>query len=159
MPDPQPQSNPLTPHRKRVVAREVTTEEVKLANRDAATLPPDLVIPSRVPTPPNDPVTVVDPTTLGLRYRRQSHHKAYRFTQLASIASAGCSAVSIFCTLGEDLTVARALAGPALALGLLATILSGHNELAARWRGWAIAATVFAATALALTWIVPALSQ
>lgn len=158
MPDSLPQPSPHSSQRKRVVAREVTAE-VELANREAAALPPEVVIASRVPTPPNDPVTVVDPTTLGRRHRRHSHQKAYRFTQLASVAGAGCSAVSIFCTLGEDVAVARALAGPGVALGLLATVLSGHNHLAARWRGWAIAATVFAATALALTWIVPALSQ
>jgi hypothetical protein len=155
-PDREP-STALTHQRKRVVAREVTAAEVELANRDAAALPPDLIIPSREPAPPNEAVVVVDPTTLGQRHRRHGHHRVYRWTQATTLLSALASTVSIFCTLGEDLVVAKSIAGPALALGLVATVLSGRNTLAARWRGWAIAATVFAATALGLTWIAPAL--
>jgi hypothetical protein len=158
MSDPHlPQPDPAAPHRKRVVAREVT--DIELANRDAATLTPDLILPATQQNAPNDPVTVIDPSTLGRRYRRQGHHRVYRWTQVTAMSAALLAAVSMICTLGEDILVARGLAYPAIALGVLAAVLSGRNTLAARWRGWAIAATVFALTALMMTWIIPALSQ
>src|SRR5215218_3209021 len=108
MSDPQhPQPDPALPaHRKRVVAREVEVTEIERANREAATLTPDVILPTTQKTPPNDPVTVIDPTTLGRRYRRQGHHRVYRWTQLTTMAAALLAAVSMFCTLGEDITLA-----------------------------------------------------
>jgi hypothetical protein len=100
----------------------------------------------------------VDPTVLGYRHRRSSHHRVYRWTQCCTLLAAALSVASIFCTLGEDLFVARWLAAPAVGLGVVATLLAGRTSLSARWRGWAIAALVFAATALALTWALPAMT-
>lgn len=168
MSDPQnPQSDPTAAaaaaaaahHRKRVVAREVS--EIELANRQAAAMTPEALMPAvrRETEPTGEPVTVIDPTTLGRRYRRSGHHRVYRWTQGTTLLSALLSTVSIICTLAEDITVARSLAGPAIGIGLVAAALSGRNTLAARWRGWAMAAVLFGAAALAATWIVPALAQ
>jgi hypothetical protein len=148
----------LPSQRKRVVAREVS--EVELANRDSAALMPEAILPAGIDQAPRaEPVTVIDPTTLGRRYRRQGHHRVYRWTQATTMLAALLAAVSVVCSLAEDILAARWLAGPAIAIGLAAAVLSGRNTLAARWRGWAIAALVFAVTALAATWIVPALGQ
>lgn len=153
-PTPHPDPRAVAP-RKRVVAREVT--EIEAANREAARLAPD-VIPTRAAdhARPADPVVVIDPTTLGGRRRRSSHQRVYRWTQACALLAFLAGGISIVCTI-EDLHLARALAGPAIAVGTLATYLSGRNGLARRWRGWAIASTVFAAFTLALTWLVPAM--
>jgi len=148
-----PEPRPLH-HRKRVVAREVT--EVEAANRAAAALTPDIFTPE-LPRPGNDDAVVVDPTTLGRRYRRSSHHRIYRWTQALSMGGALLAAISVVCTMADDIRLSRALAGPGLVLGVISIVLAGRNSLAARWRGWAIAATVFAAAALSLTWIQPTL--
>jgi hypothetical protein len=149
-------SRALTP-RKRVVARELT--EVEAANRHAAELArADVIIPRAPDSPgPAEPVVVVDPTTLGRRHRRSSHQRIYRWTQSCSILAFLAGGVGIVCLLGEDITVARAVAGPGVALGIIATILAGRTSLSERWRGWAIAAAVFAAAVLLLTWIQPAI--
>jgi hypothetical protein len=164
-----PSDNPSAfPPRKRVIAREVAAEDVEAANREAAGVTPDdlmIVPPPRgdlEDSPPQidfpaEPVTVVDPTTLGGRRRRSSHHRLYRWTQFCTLLSAALSATAVICTTVAEITPARACAIPALALGVVATALSGQSSLSARWRGWAIAALVFAAAALALTWIGPAL--
>jgi hypothetical protein len=147
--------------RKRVVAREVEEAElrqVETANREASAMtPPILVTPVR-PAPIIEPV-VVDPTTLGQRQRRSAHHRVYRWTQLCTMTAALLAAASIICSMVDEIHPARACAAPALGLGVLAIILSRHNPLAGRWRGWAIAATVFAAAALAFTWIEPAITR
>lgn len=152
-PTPHPESRALTP-RKRVVAREVT--EIEAANVESASLAPD-VIPYRGTErfPPEEPV-VVDPTTLGGRRRRTSHQRVYRWTQACSLVAFLAAGISVICTL-DDIHLALALAAPALVAGAVATYLSGRNSLARRWRGWAIASAVFAAAAVALTWIGPAL--
>jgi hypothetical protein len=54
--------------------------------------------------------------------------------------------------LGESL-VGRILAGIAIGFGLIAVFLSTRTSLSMRWRGWAVAAAVFALAALAVTWI------
>jgi hypothetical protein len=154
---PQPEPRALAP-RKRVVAREVTAE-VEAANVHAANLTPDVIQPERHEADfPADPVVVVDPTTLGHRHRRSAHQKVYRWTQCCTILSALLGVVGIVCLLGEDVLVARCLAAPAVVLGIVATVLSGRTHLSERWRGWAIAAAVFAAAVLALTWIQPAVT-
>jgi hypothetical protein len=153
-PTPQPEPRALAP-RKRVVAREVT--DVEAANIEAASLAPEVIAPARPEQEyPADPVVVVDPTTLGGRRRRTSHQRIYRWTQACSIIAFLAGIVSGICTVAEDLHVARALAAPALAVGALATYLSGRTSLSQRWRGWAIASVVFAAVALGLTWLWPA---
>jgi len=166
-----PSNNPSAfPPRKRVIAREVAAEDIANANREAVGVTrDDLII---VPPPrgdvedyspdratPAEPVTVVDPTTLGGRRRRSSHHRLYRWTQLCTLLSALLSATAVICTTVAEIGPARACAIPALALAATATVLSGRSSLSARWRGWAIAALVFAAAALALTWIGPALAN
>jgi len=144
----------MTP-RKRVVAREVT--EVEAANIEAARLAPD-VIPYRgaPPASPDDPL-VVDPTALGGRRRRTSHQRVYRWTQGCSIIAFLAAGISVICTMADDVHAAVGLAAPAVGVGLAAIHLSGRNSLARRWRGWAIASAVFAAVALALTWLGPAM--
>jgi hypothetical protein len=155
-PTPYPEPRALT-HRKRVIAREVT--EVEAANRDAAGLVPDLISPDAPDAPrhPADPVVVVDPTTLGRRHRRTSHERVYRWT-LACSAIAGLAAVvGLVCAIAEDLAIARGVAIPGIAVGLMATYLSGRNSLAGRLRGWAIASAVFSTVILVMTWVQPAL--
>lgn len=153
-PTPNPEPHALAP-RKRVVAREVT--DVEAANIEAAALSPDVITPGqREHAYPADPVVVVDPTTLGGRRRRTSHQRIYRWTQSCSIIAFLAGGISFLCTILDDLHVARGLAGPAVAIGLLATYLSGRTSLSRRWRGWAIASAVFAGVALGLTWGWPA---
>lgn len=157
MSDTQPQSDPrFLLRRKRVVAREVSEHEVEAANRHSAAITPEEIL-----TPPVDEkldsAIVVDPTTLGYRYRRSSHHRVYRWTQFCTLLGSLLASVSVICTMVDEVAAARACAGPGLALGITAIMLSAHNSLSARWRGWAIASAVFAAAALALTWIQKAL--
>jgi hypothetical protein len=142
-----------------VVAREVT--EIEVANRSAAELAHEVIIPAsssawRDSSPAE--AVVVDPTTLGNRHRRSSHHRVYRWTQACSLLAFVAGGVSVFCTMADDIAVARAVAGPGVVLGVVATILSGRTSLSERWRGWAIAGAVFAAAALLLTWVQPALT-
>ena len=174
--DPPPHSN-LEPHRrKRVVAREVEN------GHDHALAPPNspvdfvivpapirpasfesdavLVIPSAPEPPPEDvrekgpdPLPVVDPTMLGRRHRRSRHHRVYRFTQLTTMLCALAAGVGLFCTMLGDPRVGRILAGIAIGLGAIAVTLSSRTSLSMRWRGWAVAATVFALVALGMTWV------
>jgi hypothetical protein len=167
-----PSNNPgAFPPRKRVVAREVAAEEVEAANRAAAVgvtredlmvVPPpregEVEEPAAEGVIPADPVTVVDPTTLGGRRRRTSHHRLYRWTQACTMVSALLSATAVICTTVAEIGPGRACAIGALAIAAVATVLSGRSSLSERWRGWAIAALVFAAASLALTWIGPALA-
>ena len=150
------------PHRKRVIAREV--DQVEAANRDAAAIPADIVINYNPVTaaaspPALDPPIVVDPTTLGRRHRRSSHHRVYRWTQGCSMLGALLAAVSVICTMADDILLSRWLAAPALGLTVFSIALAGLTSLSARWRGWAIASTVFAAVALSLTWIQPMITR
>src|SRR6185369_16549987 len=102
-------------------------DQVEAANREAADLPADLIIiNSAVATPLDEqqaPV-VVDPTTLGRRYRRSSHHRVYRWTQGCSMLGALLAAISVICTMADDLLVSRWLAAPALGLTFLSIALS-----------------------------------
>jgi hypothetical protein len=165
MSDPSPDL-PALHQRKRVIAREVSEAEVEAANQQAAALAPVEFAPAIVAPGEGlglspaaaEAVTVVDPTTLGRRYRRSSHNKLYRWTQACALSSAGLATASMFCTMGDEVGLGVAGAVPAIALGLTATVLSGRSSLSARWRGWAIATTVFAATALGLTWVQRALT-
>jgi hypothetical protein len=147
--------------RKRVVSREV--QQVEQANRQAAAMDPEAIIEATGTTPsPTDSTEVplvVDPTTLGRRHRRSSHHRIYRWTQACSMLGALLAAVSVICTLFDDILLSRWLAAPALALAFFSIALAGQTSLSARWRGWAIAATVFAAVALGLTWLGPTLTH
>jgi hypothetical protein len=153
-PTPEPEPRALAP-RKRVVAREVT--DVEAANIEAAALAHDVIAPGQKESYHHaDPVVVVDPTTLGGRRRRTSHHRIYRWTQACSIIAGLAGVVSFICTIADDIHVARGLAAPAIAVGVLATYLSGRTSLSQRLRGWAIASAVFAAVALGLTWGWPA---
>jgi hypothetical protein len=181
MSDPQhPQGDPPTPaeppRRKRVVAREIDPAEADDRQdpgppADAAIVPAPvrppsfesdtvLVIPSAPDSSPQDhrtagpdPLPVVDPTLLGQRHRRTRHHRVYRWTQMLTALCGLAAGVSIFCTmLGESL-VGRILAGIATGFGMIAVLLSTRTSLSMRWRGWAVAATVFALVALAITWI------
>ena len=144
--------------RKRVVARELHEREVETANREASALTPPILVTPAQPAPITDPV-VVDPTTLGQRQRRSGHHRVYRWTQFCTMLAALLAAGSIICSMVDEIHPARACAAPAIALGAVAIFCSRHNPLAARWRGWAIAATVFAAAALGFTWIEPAITR
>jgi hypothetical protein len=140
-------SNPgHLPARKRVVAR-----EVEAANRESAALTPEVISPP-VPRPIDEPAAVVDPTQLGRRYRKPGHLKVYRCTQAFTMLCVALSVGGILWTLlAEDVHIGRILPGAGIVVGLAASILSGFNSLAARWRGWAIAATVFAGVVLGLT--------
>jgi hypothetical protein len=145
---------PHFPHRKRVIAREV--DQVEAANRESAALPADIIINSAVETPLDyQAPVVVDPTTLGRRHRRSSHQRIYRWTQGCSMLGALLAAISVICTMADDILLSRWLAAPALGLTVFSIALSGQTSLSARWRGWAIASTVFAAVALSLTWVQP----
>jgi hypothetical protein len=140
-------SNPgRLPSRKRVVAR-----EVEAANVESAGLTPEVITPP-LPPPALEPPAVVDPTLLGGRHRRSSHLKVYRCTQALTMLSAGLAVAGMIWTLlADDISTGQMLSGTALLLGLVASVLSGLNSLAARWRGWAIASAVFAAAVLGLT--------
>ena len=163
MPEPTPQPEPraLAP-RKRVVARDVTAE-VEAAAHDGAELVPAVILPSHeggtasIPADP-DPVPVVDPTLLGPRHRRTSHLRIYRWTQACTLLSGLAGVVGLVCALAEDVHIARWVAGPGVVVGALAAFLAGRTSLSERWRGWAIAAAVFAAATFGFTWVVPALT-
>jgi hypothetical protein len=146
---------PHLPHRKRVIAREV--DQVEAANRESATLPANIIINSAIATPAMEQqaAVVVDPTTLGRRHRRSSHQRIYRWTQACSMLGALLAAVSVICTMADDILLSRWLAAPAVGLTVFSIALSGQTSLSARWRGWAIASAVFAAVALSLTWLQP----
>jgi hypothetical protein len=155
--DPRSQSDPhFLTRRKRVVARQVNETEVEAANLHAAAITPDEILTPAM-AENMDGATVVDPTTLGRRYRRSSHHRVYRWTQFCSFLGSLLAAISVICTMVDEVSPGRACAAPALGLGIGAIVLAGHNSLSARWRGWAIASAVFAAAALLLTWIQKAL--
>jgi hypothetical protein len=157
MSDPRSQSDPhFLLRRKRVVAREVNAGEIEAANRNAATIAPEEVLPPPVDEK-IDAAIVIDPTTLGHRYRRSSHHRIYRWTQFCTLLASLLSAIATICTMVDEIAAARACAWPAIVLGVASIVLSGHNSLSARWRGWAIASAVFAGAALVLTWIQTAL--
>ena len=102
---------------------------------------------------PGETLPVVDPTILGARRRRPEHHRLYRHTQYLTLFCAALSAAAVICTMFDEPLVGRWLAGGALVPGIAAWITSGKSDLSRRWRGWAIAATVFAAVALGLTWV------
>jgi hypothetical protein len=141
--------------RKRVVAREI---QVADANRQSTALTPDVIAsPSHAFT--ESAAVVVDPTTLGGRHRRSSHQRIYRWTQATSMLGALLAAISIVCTALDDHLLGRWLAAPAMGLAIVAILLSSLTNLSARLRGWAIAATVFSAVALSLTWIQPEISR
>jgi hypothetical protein len=125
-------------------------------------LTPDVITPDLLSSATfrvDDPPVVIDPSTLGGRHRRASHQRIYRWTQGCSMLGALLAAISIVCTAMDDNLLGRWLAAPALGLGMIAIVLSTLTSLSARWRGWAIAATVFAAVALGLTWIQPEISR
>jgi hypothetical protein len=166
MADPTTSPTPFPP-RRRVVAREVSAADVEEANRRASLVTPaDLMVTPPVTEgevetvrAPAEPVIVVDPTTLGVeRRRRRSHHRLYRWTQFCTLLSAGLSATAVICGMADEIGAARICAIAGLAIALVGTALSGRSSLSARWRGWAIAAVVFAAASLALTWILPAMT-
>jgi hypothetical protein len=153
--------------RKRVVAREVEAAEAEEAE---ATVAQESLLPATIPSggdvdfvlhvpeshpphPPPDPTPVVDPTILGYRQRRHGHHRVYRWTQLLTMFSALASAAGVICTMVDEPFVGRILAGSGLSLAVLALFLSTRTSLSSRWRGWAVAAVVFAVAALTLTWI------
>ena len=167
-----------TSRRKRVVAREVDADEIENGGDpqplEAAIVPvpaeperppsfesdavlviprtPDAEARDQRPEPP-DTTPVVDPTLLGLRHRRSGHHRVYRWTQMMTMLCGLAAGVSLLCTmLGESL-VGRILAGIATGFGMIAVFLSSRTSLSMRWRGWAVAATVFALVALGMTWI------
>jgi hypothetical protein len=146
--------------RKRVIAREV--EQITDANRQSAALTPEVITPellAHATFHADEAPIVVDPSTLGRRHRRSSHQRIYRWTQGCSMLGAGLAAVGIVCTAFDDSLLGRWLAIPGLALGVISILLSSLTSLSARWRGWAIAATVFAAVSLGLTWLQPELSR
>jgi hypothetical protein len=146
--------------RKRVIAREV--QQITDANRDSAALTPEVITPeelSQATFHVEDPPVVIDPSTLGGRHRRASHQRIYRWTQGCSMLGALLAAIGIVCTAFEDNLLGRWLSIPGLTLGAIAIVLSTLTSLSARWRGWAIAATVFAAVSLGLTWIQPELNR
>jgi hypothetical protein len=146
--------------RKRVIAREV--EQITDANRQSAALTPEVITPELLANATfrvEDPPIVVDPSTLGRRHRRSSHQRIYRWTQGCSMLGALLAAIGIVCTAFDDSILGRWLAIPGLALGAVSILLSTLTSLSARWRGWAIAATVFAAVSLGLTWLQPELSR
>jgi hypothetical protein len=157
MTDPIPQPDAQFLHRrKRVVARELHEGEIEAANVHSANLVPEDIITPEQPIDV-DQAIVVDPTTLGPRRRRTSHHKIYRWSQFCTLLSGLLSGGAFICAIADEIPAARACAAPALVFGTAATILASQNSLSGRVRGWAIAAAVFAAAVLALTWIQPAI--
>jgi hypothetical protein len=171
---PQPIAPPNGTRRKRVVAREVElagqengaavesveTDAIVPAPRRLPGFESDAVLsipanpePMEAHAERHDPTPVVDPTLLGRRQRRSGHHRIYRWTQLLTMTSALASAASVICTMVDEPLAGRIIAAAALLVGLIAVALSARTSLSMRWRGWAIAAAVFAASALALTWI------
>jgi hypothetical protein len=146
--------------RKRVIAREV--RQITDANRESAALTPEVITPEHVARATfhvEDAPVVVDPSSLGGRHRRSSHQRIYRWTQACSMLGALLAAIGIVCTAFEDNLLGRWLAVPGLTLGVISIVLSTLTNLSARWRGWAIAATVFAAVSLGLTWFQPELGR
>jgi hypothetical protein len=159
--------------RKRVVAREVDAPQIEdpppASVEDEARLPatipdsePDFVIqipPSDrgiEPAPPaheHDSTPVLDPTILGYRQRRHRHHHVYRWTQMLTMLCAAAAAAGVICTMVDEPFAGRIVAGAAGVVGVVAVLLSTRTSLSARWRGWAVAALVFALVALGLTWL------
>lgn len=137
---------PMVQGRKRVVAREVEAENV-----DATALTPQVIEPVAAVVPAQEPPLVVDPALLGGRRRRSDHQRVYRATQLCTVVCSLLALLAIFFTLGDEVGIAAGLAGGGILLGITAVILSGRNALAGRWRGWAIAASVFCGAVLLLT--------
>ena len=146
--------------RKRVIAREV--QQITNANRASAALTPEVITPEQLSNATfqvEDPPVVIDPSTLGGRHRHRSHQRIYRWTQGCSMLGALLAAIGVVCTAFEDNLLGRWLAVPGLTLAVVSIVLSTLTNLSGRWRGWAIAATVFAAVSLGLTWIQPELSR
>ena len=100
-----------------------------------------------------DPLPVVDPTFLGSRRRRSSHQRLYRWTQLLTLACAAITGAALICTMLDEPLVGRWLAGGAAIPGLIAWRISGQSDLSRRWRGWAVAAVVFAVVAVGITFL------
>lgn len=169
MSEPDPiESNPpqsAIVRRKRVIAREVELENGDAAALVPAQLEPLDVLPAPVrpdedydgDTPDIDPTPVVDPTTLGRRSRRSSHHRLYRGTQIFTGLSFLTTIAAIIFTMtaeqSGDLMLPRILAAGGLVAAIVGSSLAGRSSLSARWRGWAVAAIVFAIAALVLTFL------
>ena len=159
--------------RKRVVAREVDAppmdEPPPTIMDDEALLPatvppgeadfviqipaPDRAVEPAPPAPEHDPTPVLDPMLLGHRHRRHRHHHVYRWTQMLTMLCAAASTASVICTMVDEPLAGRIVAGAAGLVGVAAVFLSTRTSLSARWRGWAVAALVFALVALGLTWL------
>jgi hypothetical protein len=145
----RPSETPIVPARKRVVAREVESENVESASLPAEIISPPPALPVEEPVE----AAVVDPTALGGRRRRSSHHRVYRWTQVLTMLAALAGATSVICTMVDEPIIGRYIAFAALPISIFAIVLSTRNSLAQRWRGWAVAACVFVIAALCMTWI------
>jgi len=100
-----------------------------------------------------DPLPVVDPTLLGSRRRRSSHQRLYRWTQVLTLACAAVTVAGLICTMLDEPLVGRWLAGGAALPGMIAWRISGQSDLSRRWRGWAVAALVFAVVTVGITFL------
>src|SRR5947209_7644619 len=151
--------------RKRIVAREVpgageqpaaTAQEVERETQLAArgsVAPGELVdAPCRQPAPAAVDSLIVDPTQLvGERHRRHAAQIKYRLTQASAGLSLLGAAVAIAMMFDDEPAVAQSLAGAAVLLALLAIYFVRTSRLAYRLRGYAAAAGILAALAMAFS--------
>jgi hypothetical protein len=137
--------------RKRVAAREVEATAVTSAASGNA-----IVEAPEPPATPTLPESVLDPTLLGERHRKHSQNFAYRLTQVAALLSLIAACGAILSVLLEDVHLGRISAGVACLLGVSSVWLVKRSRLAYRLRGYAAAACVLAAIALAVSLIVAA---
>lgn len=136
--------------RKRIVAREVQSASLTtLRPTELALLGSEMeVAPPRLRVRP-EPL-VLDPTAqIGERHRKHSHKWGYRFTALTSVLAFVLASGAISVLLMDHLNIARLLAVAAVLLAVASLRLAHTSKLAARLRGYAIAASVLAAVALA----------
>jgi hypothetical protein len=170
-----PQGEPGTGwhgRRKRIVARDISANEQQRADGDSngdsaaadvahetrlaarqAIAPGELVDASYSPKPDIDSL-IVDPTQLvGGRHRRHGANAKYRATQVSTgLSLLGATvAIAVWMFDDEQPGVAESLATAGLVLAIMAIYFVRTSRLAYRLRGYAAAAGVLAALALALS--------
>ena len=136
--------------RKRIVAREVHSASLTdLEPSELAELGAEIHTPPPMLRVQPEPL-VLDPTArIGERTRKHSHQRGYRFTAVAALLAFILASASIALILMDHRNMARLVAVASVLLAVAALRLAQTSKLASRLRGYAIAASVLAAVALA----------
>lgn len=149
--------------RKRIVAREIpagerpAAEAAADAERETRLAARQGIAPRELLDVPNAPsarvdALIVDPTQIvGERHRRHGANAKYRATQASAGLSLLGAAVAIAMMFDDESTAAQCLAVAALALAVVAIYFVRTSRLAHRLRGYAAAAGVLAALAVAFS--------